>query len=147
MALCLRTTSSAPCAVSGSKPRVTDPSSGSESVKVRRVARVVASGQINSFAMEFMVEISCLRKSATSSFLSGFGSRARCPWFRKSAGIVPAPSSTSFQKMKKSVVFLFLTALGRGWDLSFAGSFCRLLPSGSARAFCCFLNNKFQEFF
>ena len=31
-------------------------------------ARVVAPAQINSFAMEFMVEISCLRKSATSSF-------------------------------------------------------------------------------
>ena len=33
MALCLRTTSSAPCAVSGSKPRVTRDVSGSESVK------------------------------------------------------------------------------------------------------------------
>ena len=37
-------------------------------MKRRRVARVVAPAQINAFAMEFMVEISCLRKSATSSF-------------------------------------------------------------------------------
>ena len=46
---------------------------------------------------------------------------------------------------KKCRFFLFLTALGRGWDLVFAGSFCRLLLYESATAFSCFLNNKFQE--
>ena len=50
------------------KPRVRGDVSGSESVKVQIMRRVVASDQINVFAMEFMVEISCLRKSATSSF-------------------------------------------------------------------------------
>ena len=35
--------------------------------------RVVASLQIDVFAMEFMVEISCLRKSATSSFYASLG--------------------------------------------------------------------------
>ena len=47
-------------------------------------------------------------------------------------------------KNEKSVVF-FLTALGRGWDLVFAGSFCRLLLYESAIAFSCFVKNKFQE--
>ena len=89
MALCLRTTSSAPCAVSGSKPRVTSDVSSSEYVKVRRVARVVASLQINSFAMEFMVEISCLRKSATSSFCKVLLHNTRWPWFRKSLDVGP----------------------------------------------------------
>ena len=37
-------------------------------MKVARVVRVVAWVQIDVFAMEFMVEISCLRESATSSF-------------------------------------------------------------------------------
>ena len=48
-------------------------------------------------------------------------------------------------KHEKVSFFLFLTALGRGWDLVFAGSFCRLLLYESATAFSCFLNNKFQE--
>jgi hypothetical protein len=47
-------------------------------------------------------------------------------------------------KNEKSVVFLFLTALGRGWDLILAGSFGRLLLYESATAFSCFFN-KFQE--
>ena len=50
-------------------------------------------------------------------------------------------------KNEKSVAFFILTALGRGWDLVFAGSFCRLLLYESATAFSCFFNNKFQEFF
>ena len=52
-----------------------------------------------------------------------------------------------FSKMQKSVVFLVLTALLGRWDLASAGSFCRLLLYGSATAFACFSNNKFQEFF
>ena len=47
----------------------------------------------------------------------------------------------------KKCFFLVLTALLGRWDLAFAGSFCRLLLYGSATAFACFLNNKFQEFF
>ena len=45
------------------------------------------------------------------------------------------------------LLFFFLTALLVRWDLAFAGSFCRLPLCGSATAFACFLNNKFQEFF
>ena len=52
-----------------------------------------------------------------------------------------------FKNAKKCCSFLVFTALIVRWDLAFAGSFCRLLASGSARAFCCFFNNKFQEFF
>ena len=63
-----RTTSCAPGARCGLKPRVRGDDSGSESVIRRRARVVVVSVQINVFAMEFMVEISCLRKSATSSF-------------------------------------------------------------------------------
>ena len=47
---------------------------------------------------------------------------------------------------KKCCFFLVLTALLVRWDLAFAGSFCRLPLCGSATAFACFLNNKFQEF-
>ena len=105
-------------------------------MKVHRVTRVVAQVQINSFAIEFIVEISCLRKSATSSFCKAPKGQVRCPWFRKSAEIVPAPSSTSFQKMEQ--VPFFFKALGRGWDLVFAGSFCRLSLHESATTFSCF---------
>ena len=52
-----------------------------------------------------------------------------------------------FKNAKKCCSFLVFTTLIVRWDLAFAGSFCRLLASGSARAFCCFFNNKFQEFF
>ena len=99
----------------GLKPRVRDPSSGSEYVKVRRVARVVTSLQINVFAMEFIVEISCLRKSATSSFckvllhrryVRGFGNRLESSLL---------PRVHHFTKNEK-VPFLsiLITALGRG---------------------------------
>ena len=50
-------------------------------------------------------------------------------------------------KNAKNFCFLCLKLLLGGWDLVFAGSFCRLLLYGSATAFACFLNNKFQEFF
>ena len=43
--------------------------------------------------------------------------------------------------------FLVFTALIVRWDLAFAGSFCRVPLCGSATAFACFWNNKFQEFF
>ena len=52
-----------------------------------------------------------------------------------------------FKNAKKCCFFLVLTALLGGWDLAFAGSFCRLSLYGSATAFACFLNNKFQDFF
>ena len=42
---------------------------------------------------------------------------------------------------------MVFTALLVRWDLAFAGSFCRLPLCGSATAFACFWNNKFQEFF
>ena len=71
----------------------------------------------------------------------------RWPWFRKSLDLGPVIVIFMFSKMQKSVVFLVLTALLGGWDLAFAGSFCRLLLYGSATAFACFLNNKFQELF
>ena len=128
----------------GLKPRVRGDVSGSEEVIFHRVAQVVASGQINVFAMEFMVEISCLRKSATSSFckvllhrrdVRGFGNRLESSLLLR---------VHHFKKCKKVSFFLILTALGRGWDLVFAGSFCRLLLYESAIAFSCFINNKFH---
>ena len=121
------------------KPRVRGDVSGSESVKRRRVARVVAPVQINTYAMEFMVEISCLRKSATSSFCKVLLHNTRWPWFRKSLDLGPVIVILMFSKMQKSVVsFLVLTALLVRWDLAFAGSFCRLPLCGSATAFACF---------
>ena len=87
-------------------------------------------------------------KNSNSSFCKAPIGQARWPWFRKSLDLGPVIVIFMFSKMEKSVVFfLVLTALLGRWDLAFAGSFCRLLPSGSARAFCCFLNHKFQEFF
>ena len=71
----------------------------------------------------------------------------RWPWFRKSLDLGPVIVIFMFSKMQKSVVFFVLTALLVRWDLAFAGSFCRLLLYGSATAFSCFLNNKFQDFF
>ena len=136
--MCLRTTSSAPGAVWGLKPRVTDPVSGSAYVKVRRVARVVAPLQIDVFAMQCMVEISCLRKSATSSFCKVLLHNTRWPWFRKSLDVGPVIVILMFSKMQKSVVFLVFTALLVRWDLAFAGSFCRLPLCGGATAFACF---------
>ena len=96
--------------------------------------------------MEFLGEISCLRKSATSSFCKVLLHNTRRPWFRKSLDLGPVIVIVMFSKMEKSV-FLVSTALVGGWDLAFAGSFCRLLLYGSAAGFACFLNNKFQEFF
>ena len=52
-----------------------------------------------------------------------------------------------FKNAKKCVFFWVLTALLVRWDLAFADSFCRVPLCGSATAFACFLNNKFQEFF
>ena len=89
------------------KPRVTSDVSGSEYVKRRGVARVVASVQINVFAMEFMVEISCLRKSATSSFCKAPIGQARWPWFRKSLDLGPVIVIFMFSKMQKSVVLFW----------------------------------------
>ena len=106
---------------------------------IHRVARVVASGQINVFAMEFLVEISCLPKSATSSFCKALKGQARWPWFRKSLDLGPVIVILMFSKMQKSVCFfLVFTALLVRWDLAFAGSFCRLLLYESATAFSCF---------
>ena len=48
-------------------------------------------------------------------------------------------------KNEKVTFFFILTALGRGWDLVFAGSFCRLSLYESAIVFSCSINNKFQE--
>ena len=56
-------------------------------------------------------------------------------------------NSHVFKNAKKWCFFLVFTALLVRWDLAFAGSFCRLPLCGSATAFACFLNNKFQEFF
>ena len=56
-------------------------------------------------------------------------------------------NSHVFKNAKKCCFFLVLTALLVRWDLAFAGSFCRLPLCGSATAFACFWNNKFQEFF
>ena len=50
-----------------------------------------------------------------------------------------------FKNAKECVFFLVLKLLLGGWDLVFAGSFCRLLLYESAIAFSCSLNNKFQE--
>ena len=52
-----------------------------------------------------------------------------------------------FKNAKKCCFFLVLKLLLGGWDLVFAGSFCRLLLYKSAIVFSCFLNNKFQDFF
>ena len=139
MALCLRTTSSAPCAVSGLKPRVTDPSSGSESAIGRRVARVVTRVQIDVFAKEFMVEISCLRKSATSSFckvllhrrdVRGFGNRLESSLL---------PRVHHFKKWKKVLFFFDFNSFGP-W-LGFG--FCGLILSFAALQEC----NSFFLFF
>ena len=103
------------------------------------VAHVVASVQIDVFAMEFMVEISCLRKSATSSFCKVLLHNTRWPWFRESLDLGPVIVILMFSKMQKSVcVFLVFTALIVRWDLAFAGSFYRLPLCGSATAFACF---------
>ena len=116
--------------------------------KVRRVARVVAPLQINTYAMEFLVEISCLRKSATFSFCKVLSHNTRWPWFRESLDVGPVIVILMFSKMQKSDVFFWFSQLcSNRWDLAFAGSFCRLPLCGSATAFACFLNNKFQEFF
>ena len=56
-------------------------------------------------------------------------------------------NSHVFKNAKKCCFFLVFTALLVRWDLAFAGSFCRLPLCGSATAFACFWNNKFQEFF
>ena len=80
-------------------------------MKVHRVARLVASGQINVFAMEFMVEISCLRKSATSSFCKVLLHNTRWPWFRKSLDVGPVIVILMFSKMQKSVVFFWFSQL------------------------------------
>ena len=56
-------------------------------------------------------------------------------------------NSHVFKNAKKCVFFLVFTALIVRWDLAFAGSFCRLPLCGSATAFACFSNNKFQECF
>ena len=88
--------------------------------------------------MEFMVEISCLRKSATSSFCKAPVGQARWPWFRKSLDLGPVIVIFMFSKLQKSAVFLFLKLLLGGWDLVFAGSFCRLLLYKSAIALSCF---------
>ena len=56
-------------------------------------------------------------------------------------------NSHVFRNAKKCCLFLVFTALPVRWDLAFAGSFCRLPLCGSATAFACFWNNKFQEFF
>ena len=56
-------------------------------------------------------------------------------------------NSHVFKNAKKCCFFLVFTALLVRWDLAFAGSFCRLPLCGSATAFACFWNNKFQEIF
>ena len=91
-----------------------------------------------------MIEISCLRKSATSSFCKVLLHNTRWPWFRKSLDLGPVIISSMFSKNSKKCFFVLKLLLG-GWDLVFAGSFCRLLLYKSAIAFSCFLNNKFQE--
>ena len=50
-------------------------------------------------------------------------------------------------KNEKSVVFLFLTGLGRGWDLVLAVSFCRLLLYESAAAFSCLFKQQVSREF
>ena len=74
---------------------------------MHRVARVVAPAQINVFAMEFMVEISCLRKSATSSFCKVLLHDTRWPWFRKGLDVGPVIVIVMFSEMQKSVVFFW----------------------------------------
>ena len=86
-----------------------------------------------------------MRKSPNSSFYKDPKGQARRPWFRKSLDLGPVIVIFMFSKMQKSAVFLVLKLLLGGWDLVFAGSFCRLLLCESATAFSCFLNNKFQE--
>ena len=81
--------------------------SGSKGVIIHRVARVVAPAQIKSFGMEFMVEISCLRKSATSSFCKSSIAYTRWPWFRKSLDLGPVIVICMFSKMQKSVVLFW----------------------------------------
>ena len=72
--------------------------------------RVVASLQINVFAMEFIVEISCLRKSATSSFCKDLLHRRDVRGFgnRLDSSLLPRVHH------EKNIVFFILTALGRG---------------------------------
>ena len=96
--------------------------------------------------MEFMVEISCLRKSATSSFCKALKGQARWPWFRKSLDLGPGIIIFMFSKMQKSAVFFGFKAL-RGW-VGFG--FCGLILSFAALRECdsfflFFLDNKFQE--
>ena len=129
------------------KPRVGGDVSGSEYVKMRGMRRVVASVQINSFAMEFMVEISCLRKGATSSFCKAPRGQARCPWFRKSAGIVPAPSSTSFQKMRKSVVFFYFNSFGAWLGFGFCGLILSFAAFRECKSFLLFLKQQVSKVF
>ena len=95
--------------------------------------------------MQLMVEISCLRKSATSSFYAALGAGRDVRGFGNRLESSLLPRVHHFKKSKKVTFFLILTALGSVWDLVFAGSFCRLLLYESATAFSCFLNNKFQE--
>ena len=100
------------------KPRVRGDVSGSESMKIRRMPRVVAPVQINSFALEFLVETSCFRKSATSNFYKDPGGQARRPWFRKSFRIRMPYVIIAFSKIQKSVN---LKALIRWVGVCFGG--------------------------
>ena len=99
---------------------------------------VVASGQINVFAMEFMVEISCLRKSATSSFCKVFLHRrdvrvSEIGWNR------PCSLEYIISKNKKKCRFFVFNSFGP-W-LGFG--FCGLIWSFAALREC----NSFFVFF
>ena len=92
--------------------------------------------------MEFMVEISCLRKSATSSFCKVLLHRrdVRGPWFRKSLDLCPVIVSFMFFKNEKKVLFFFGFKALIGW-VGFG--FCGLILSFAALQEC----NSFFLFF
>jgi hypothetical protein len=116
-------------------------------VKRRRVARVVASGQINVFAMEFMVEISCLRKSATSSFCKVLLHKTRWPWFRESLDLGPVIVILMFSKMQKSVVFFGFHSFARQMGFGVCGLILSFAALRECNSFCLFFKQQVSRVF
>ena len=116
-------------------------------MKIRGVARVVASVQINVFAMEFIIEISCLRKSATSSFCKAPIGQARWPWFRKTLDLGPLIVIVMFSKMQKSVDFVGFHSFDRQMGFGFCGLILSFAAFRECKSFLLFLKQQVSRVF
>ena len=94
-----------------------------------------------------MVEISCLRKSATSSFYKDPTGQARRSWFRKSIDLGPVLVSFMFSKMQKSAVFFGFKAL-IGWvGFGFCGLILSFVALRECNSFFLFLKQQVSRVF